>query len=76
MVNQEIRKQLLDLSNSQLGNALREYLNDKYVEIGDVTKVTSYDDALGRKYALEVLKEIFKFLERKETVEKSRNQYT
>lgn len=76
MVSPEIRRQLLDLSTSQLGNALKEYLNDKYSEIGDITKVQTWEETLGKKYALEVLKEIFQFLERKETVEKSRNQYT
>ena len=71
------RRQLLEeLSRSMQGQALQSYLHEKYEEIGDITKCTSWEDALGRKYALQTLKELFYFIEEKKKEERTPNQYT
>lgn len=54
---------LHELAKSPYGHHLRQYLSEKMTELKDVTKVESWDEALGRKKAVEILKDLFKFLD-------------
>jgi hypothetical protein len=70
------QKQLLEeLSRSMHGQALKTYLGEKYADIGDISKCTSWEDTLGRKHAISLLKEIFSFLEERKKEERTPNQY-
>lgn len=76
MLKPESRALLQELARTMHGNALREYLKEKREVIGDIKLCTSWEHTVGRQYALEVLDEVFSFLEEKKTTDKTPNQYT
>lgn len=76
MLKPENRQLLEELSRSMHGSALREYLTEKRNTIGDIKLCTSWEHTVGRQYALEVIDEIFGFLDKKPPVDKTPNQYT
>lgn len=70
------RKKLLsDLNNTAYGAALREYLNEELTKIDTVKGVTTLDEAIGRKHAVELVEKLFAFMESKQEVKKGNNQY-
>ena len=69
-------KQLLNtIKTSPYGKALQEYLDEAYDNINDVTVCKSFDEVLGRKYALQELDRLFSFMAEKKTVVKVTNLY-
>lgn len=73
----EERKKLLEtLSVTSQGRALREFLEEKIDEIKDVENCTSWEDTLGRKHAVRVLRELFSSLSDKKEEKRTPNQYT
>jgi len=71
------QKQLLkELARSSHGQALKEYLNEKRLEIGSVQNCTSWEDTLARKHTLDLLDDIFAFLGEEKIIEKPPHQYT
>ncbi len=73
----EERKKLLEtLSATAHGRALRDFLEEKIDEIKDVENCTSWEDTLGRKYAVKMLREILSFLSDKKEDKRTPNQYT
>lgn len=76
MLDPRNRELLNQLATMQHGKALKAYLDEKYSIIGDITLCTSWEHTVGRQYALSVLKDVFSFLEEKQTVDKIPNQYT
>jgi hypothetical protein len=75
MLKQETRGLLEELSRSMHGKALRDFLQDRKETIGDIKLCTSWEQTVGRQFALELIDEIFKFLEEKKQVDKIPNQY-
>lgn len=65
MNRDERKKMLSELSRTAHGTALREYLKERVDAIGDITQLNSWEEAVGRKFALILVKEIFNFLEDK-----------
>ena len=63
MISPDQRKILNDLGKTQYGFALRKYLKEKYEKINDISSVTTWEETLGRQYALKTLKEIFSFID-------------
>lgn len=76
MLDPRNRQLLTELGSLAHGKALKEFLEERYSAINDVTSCKNWEDAVGRQYALILLKEIFTFLEEKKTVDKQPNQYT
>lgn len=72
----EQRELLRELARSMHGKALKTYLEDQYKVIGDITSCTSWEQTIGRQFAIGVLKDIFSFLEEKPESKKTPNQYT
>lgn len=71
------QKQLLrELSRSAHGVALREFLDEKLKDIGDVTKCESWEDTLGRRHAILLIRDLFSFLEEEKPAEKIPHQYS
>jgi hypothetical protein len=69
-------KEVLDmLYQTPQGKALREYLEEERKKIDTVKDVTSLEEVLGRKHALELIDKIFGFLKEKKIDSPSRNQY-
>lgn len=76
MLKPETRQRLEELSRSMYGVALRDYLNEKRAIIGDIKTATSWEHTVGKQMALEVIDEVFSFLEEKRPVDnKTGNQY-
>jgi len=70
------QKQLLhDMKNTSYGHALAAFLEDGLKEIGDIKSCQSWEETLGRKYALQLLKDLFSFMGEKKSPEKSKNIY-
>jgi hypothetical protein len=62
MINPETKKILTEVKNTSYGQALRIWLNEAIIDIGDIKKVTSYEDAIGRQLAVKKLEEMFSLL--------------
>ena len=75
MISEQSKQTLLTLKNSAHGRALTELVEDALKELDNVSTITSWDDALGRKHAKEVVKKILYFLDIEKKVENSKNIY-
>lgn len=75
MISPDNLKLLQTIKTSPYGKALQEYLDEQYDIINDVTVCKSFDEVLGRKYALEALERLFSFMTEKKTVIKVGNVY-
>lgn len=76
MISPDSIKLLEELGKTQFGKALREFLDDKKTEIGDITKSKSWEETLGRQHALTLIKDLFYFMKEKEPpVDKKKNPY-
>lgn len=76
MLLPEQRELLKQLSRTMHGQALKAFLEEQYKIIGDITSCTSWEQTIGRQFAIGVLKDIFSFLEEKNETQKTPNQYT
>jgi hypothetical protein len=76
MLQPEQRELLKQMSHSMHGRALKAFLDEQYKIIGDITSCTSWEQTVGRQFAIGVLKDIFSFLEEKPETPKTPNQYT
>lgn len=76
MISPDSIKLLEELGKTQFGKALREFIEDKKAEIGDITKSKSWEETQGRQYALNLIKDLFYFMKEKaEPVDKKKNPY-
>jgi hypothetical protein len=67
---------LAELGRSGQGQVLRIHLADLIEEIGDVSECTSWEDTLGRQHAKKFIKEAFRFLDKPESTQTKKNDYT
>lgn len=80
-MNKELRdKQLVSLSSSTYGDAIRDYIEEKIEELNSCISIdgTPEEKSIrleGRQIAIKKLREIFKRLEKNESLEKKRNEY-
>ena len=75
MIREDQVKLLKELGKSHYGNTLKIYLSEKIAELNDVSTCESFDDVLGRKKAIKIVKELFNFMEERKTMGKSRESY-
>ena len=75
MISPESTEILKQLARSQFGKALEEFLDSEIAEIGDITKVESWDDALGRKHSIKTLKKLFSFMDERKVIGRKSGQY-
>lgn len=76
MDKKELKRLLIDLNKTTHGKALKIYLDEKFAEINDIMKTESWEETQGRKFALILLKDLFYFMEERETVASGKNIYT
>jgi len=76
MISPQNRALLETLPSSAHGRALQEYLEEEIQSIGDISSCQSWDETLGRKHAIKLLKGILFFYEEKKSKPKSPSQYT
>lgn len=62
MISPENLKLLEEMSKTNYGIALKEFLKEKYKEINSVSKCTSWEDTLARAHSLKILNELFSFM--------------
>jgi len=75
MINDQQRELMKQLPDTAHGRALKDYLDGKLKEILDVSTCNSWEETLGRKYAAQLIKDLFYMMEKRETVKKSKNTY-
>lgn len=75
MIREEQVKLLKELGKSHYGNTLKNYLSEKIIELNDVSSCESFDDVLGRKKAIKIVKELFNFMEDRKVIDKGRENY-
>lgn len=63
MISPDDHELLRQLSRTPYGRALRHYLDEKYAEIGNISTTKSWDETLGRQFALKFLQELFALME-------------
>ena len=61
MISQD---QLKQLAQSDFGKMLIDYLDEKIKDLGNITKIRTFEELVGRQEAVKVLKELFNFLEK------------
>jgi len=71
----ETRETLLSMKNSVYGKAIKEFLEENLEKIGDINSCESWEETLGRKYSLRLLKDLFAFLEDKPEKQSKANPY-
>lgn len=64
MKREERDKLLEELSRSQIGVALLEFINEKIFEMKDISKIKDFNEMLGKQEAIKTLEKIFSFLNR------------
>lgn len=74
-MKQENKKLLEELSHTSYGIALKEFLDEEYSLLDDVSSCTSWEDTLGRQKAIKVLDKLFAFMGKKGIDTKQKNQY-
>lgn len=75
MISPQAQETLKTLRNSAYGRALQEVLEEHMKKIDDVSTLQSWDEALGRKYAKALIRDMLYFLEKDTKIEKTKNQY-
>jgi hypothetical protein len=76
MISPEEKEILAAMKDSQFGVALKKYLGEKQAELNDISTTASWEETLGRKYALKVITDLFSIMEYKKPVDKGKNLYT
>jgi len=74
-IEPEIKKILEELGKTQYGKALRIFLDAASDELNDVSTVETWEETVGRREALNVLRKLFDFMEEKKESKASKNQY-
>lgn len=75
MTREDRRRLLEELGKTNHGKALREFLAERRETIGDITSCKNWEEAVGRQFALVLLKEMFSFLDEKPSTPPVHNQY-
>jgi len=75
IISSQIQEKLKQIKESPQGFALIEYLNQAKREMNDVKSMQSWEEVLGRKFALKVIDDLFVFMEDKKVDIKNKNQY-
>lgn len=75
MISKEQKKILEELGRSHFGRVLREYLEEKSKEIGDIRRAASWEDTLGRRYALDLIRDLFSVMEEREVTQRMGSDY-
>lgn len=74
MITQENRQLLSEMKNTNYGKALKNFLDDKYEEMNNVATCKSWEETLGRAFAVKILDDLFSFMKEK-TESKNKTRY-
>lgn len=62
MIAPETKRLLSEITTTPHGRALVEYLETAFEELNDVRECKSWEETLGRQFAMEYLKDLFSIL--------------
>lgn len=70
-------QELEPLAKSDFGKLLIEWLREQITDLSDLNKIKSFEEMVGKKEAIKILKELFTFLEkgRETKPESKKNEY-
>ena len=71
----EKQKILSEINRTPYGKVLREYLDQALAEIGDINTTQNWEETLGRKFAIKLIKDLFGFMEEKKDTSVKKNNY-
>ena len=75
MSKDEQKKLLQELKTTRYGQALQYWLKDQLETVGDIKTCLSWEETLGRKYALKLLSDLFAVMEDKKVEQRGKNLY-
>lgn len=61
-ITKEQEELLANLAKTPYGKALQDFLDSKYDEINNIMSAKTWEETLGRQFALNVLKDLFAFM--------------
>ena len=75
IVPQDVEEILKQIPGTLYGQALNVYLGQAREELNDITKITTFEELLGKQYSLKVINDLFKIMENNKVETKIKNQY-
>lgn len=72
----DTKKILSEIGTTQYGRALRDYLDDAILVIGDIRQAKTWEETQGRRIAIETLGKLFSFIKEHKLDKKSKTEYT
>ena len=75
IIQKEVEDILKQIPGTLYGQAINAYLTQARDELDSVTKITTFEELLGKQYAIKVIDELFKFMDNKKVETKNKNQY-
>ena len=76
MITPQYREILDGIKATQYGRGLREFLDEEKLKLNNVKTLESWDETLGRKYAVKIIDTLFAFLvDNKKTDDRLKNDY-
>jgi hypothetical protein len=76
MIIEPQTKELLEqLPQTSHGKALIKFLDQVKEELNDISTLQSWEETIGRKNAIKMIDDLFKFMEPKKVEIKNKNQY-
>lgn len=75
ILKQENHELLEHMAKTPYGTALKEYLEAALRDIKDISTAQTWEETLGRKFAVKLVEDLFSFMKEKKIVDKSKNQY-
>jgi len=75
MIKDKQQALLHELPKTPHGQALKEFLDEKLLEIRDVMGSESWEETLGRKFAVTLIQDLFAFMELEKSKPRPKTQY-
>jgi len=75
MIKPETKKLLVDLGQNVYGKALKEFLDNELDTLKNIVETKSWEETLGRQYAVKLIEKLFGFMKDAEIPVKTKNQY-
>lgn len=76
MISEQTKKILSEIHATPYGRALEEFIEDQLTEFNKVQLCKSWDEVLGKQYAILSFEKLFSYIRPKPTAGGARNIYT
>ena len=75
MISPQSKELLESMSKTQYGKAIQEFLDEELLKLNNVKTIDTFDDALGRKKAVEIIDKLFMFIREKKLDNQEKSRY-